>query len=301
MKDYFDTDAAVEFEDATPRTDWDHVDRMDRQDRKIFRRRAAQRAATDVLPNEPPAQNLPATLPGAWEQLRPVFPRARKHLLARAPLVSFFREDPAARAFDLLRTRLMQTLKAHGWHRVAIAAPTAGCGATFTAVNLALSLARVPGSRTILMDLNRRDPGVADALDIHGAGNMDGFLKGKVSQEEHLVRCGTGLVLGLADAPDRNAAETIHDPACAGAMEHMISSLHPDVVLYDLPPVLEYDDAAAFLPQVDGILLVADGTRTTAAQIAACEEIIDGQTEVLGVILNRARRPILKSWLSGAS
>ena len=46
---------------------------------------------------------------------------------------------------------------------------------------------------------------------------------------------------------------------------------------------------AAFLPQVDGVLLVADGTRTVAEEIAACERVLDGQTQVLGVILNRAR------------
>jgi len=70
----------------------------------------------------------------------------------------------------------------------------------------------------------------------------------------------------------------------------MTESLQPDVVLYDLPPVLAYDDLAAFLPQVDGVLLVADGTQTTASQIVACEKILNGQTRLLGVILNRASR-----------
>ena len=69
----------------------------------------------------------------------------------------------------------------------------------------------------------------------------------------------------------------------------MTKALRPDVVLYDLPPVLECDDLSAFLAQIDGVLLVADGTQTMAGQIAASERLFEGPTRSLGVILNRAR------------
>ena len=213
----------------------------------------------------------------------------REHQLARSPLVNFFRDDPAAKGFDLLRTRLLHTLKAHDWKRVAVAAPTTGAGTTFTAVNLALSLARIPHSRTILMDLNHRNPGVAEALKMDQPGNMSGFLTGEVVMEDHLIRPAETLALGLTDAPDRNAAEILHDSYSAATLADMIERTAADVVLYDLPPVLEYDDLTAFLPQVDGVLLVSDGTQTTAAHLAACEKMLAGHTELLGVVLNRAR------------
>ena len=57
-----------------------------------------------------------------------------------------------------------------------------------------------------------------------------------------------------------------------------------------MPPVLESDDLSAFLPQVDGVLLVADGTRTLPQHIAECERRLEGQARILGVILNRARQ-----------
>ncbi len=289
MKDYLDTDMAEGARLFAPLADQSDMNRMDRQERKIFRRKAARRADEAPMRVASPVRNLPTTLPSAWDRLRRVQATGPATRNRRAPLVSLFREDPAARAFDLLRTRLMQALRTHGWRRVAIAAPTPGCGATFTAVNLALSLARVPSTRTILMDMNRRDPGLADALDLHGKGRMDAFLSGEIDAEAHLVRCSDGLALGLADAPDRNAAETLHDPECALALDEMILTLDPDVVLYDLPAILSFDDAAAFLPQVDALLLVADGTKTTADQIRACEEILGDQTELLGVVLNQAR------------
>ncbi len=280
------------------------------QIKKRFRRGAARhltsaevmgpRAAPARGPSESPARfELAAPVSSKvypsrpvrdiWNLLPQVAPDARKHFLPGAALVNFFRSDPGARAFDLLRTRLLQTLRANGWHRIAIAAPTQGCGSTFIAVNLAQSLARVAGSRTVLMDVNHRTPGIADMLGIKDAGDMRGFLSGDVPVENHLVRASETLALGLAARPEAGAAEILHAASCTDALERMFNTLNPGVVLYDLPPILEYDDMAAFLPRVDGVLLVVDGTKTPAGEIAACEKILDGQTQLLGIILNRAR------------
>ncbi|WP_145953368.1 CpsD/CapB family tyrosine-protein kinase [Oceaniglobus indicus] len=228
----------------------------------------------------------------SWASLGEIRPRARNLRERGAPLVSFHRDGPVAKAFDLLRTRLVHTLRQHGWSRIAITAPKRGAGATFTAVNLALSLARVPGTRTILMDMNQRHPGVADALDVGGTGEMRHFLTGQTSMSDHLVRLGDTLALGLNATPYRDSADLLHDRRTALALERMQDALAPDVVLYDMPAILDYDDLGAFLPQIDGVLLVSDGTATTARQIAECERVLDGQTQLLGVILNRARGSI---------
>lgn len=231
-----------------------------------------------------------------WNALRQVTPGARQNEIGSTPLVSFNRDDPASKAFDQLRTRLLQTLRSNGWSRIAIAAPTPGCGSTFTAVNLGLSLARIPGSRTVLMDMNLRTPGIARALDVHCTGDMRGFLSGDIATSKHMVRIKDTLALGLANQPDLDAAELLHDQRTAVVLQDMQQELHPDVVLYDLPPILAYDDLAAFLPQVDGVLLVSDGTKTIAADIEACERVLEGQTKVLGVILNQARGSGLRKY-----
>ncbi|WP_146345831.1 CpsD/CapB family tyrosine-protein kinase [Phaeobacter marinintestinus] len=313
MKDY------VKWADAGDRTlqpnlaQWEDQKVMsdDQQESRIFRRKAANRKLVAVHQPEPekitePVQkktsakptveNLPVPLPEDWNRLHQVRPGVRKHILGNLPLISFFRDDPAARAFDLLRSRLLQGIKSKGWKRVAIAAPTKGCGATFTAVNLALSLARIPDSRVVLMDLNMRDPGVASALDIHGHGDMHGFLRGDVPTVDHLVRVGDTLALGLADSPDRFAAELLHGTGATETLEAMVDTVHPDVVICDLPAVLSHDDFVACLAHVDCVLLVSDAEQTTAAQIAACEEVMGDQVGLLGVVLNRARRSSVEDY-----
>ncbi|MFK7939693.1 MAG: CpsD/CapB family tyrosine-protein kinase [Roseovarius sp.] len=224
-----------------------------------------------------------------WDTLPLVLPDAQAHAQAGAPLVDYHRDHPASKAFDLLRTRLVQALRQNGWSRIGVAAPTTGCGATFTAVNLALSLARVPGSRSALIDLDQRKPGVANALGLKGDWPIADFLSGRTLMEEHMVRMSETLALALNSEVNVNASEQLHDHVTAAVLEDAEEDLSPDVVLYDLPAMLEYDDLAAFLPQLDGVLLVSDGTKTTKHQIEECERILDGQSPLLGVVLNRGR------------
>ena len=103
-------------------------------------------------------------------------PGEKRALTSAMPVVDSRRDSPTVRAFDLLRTRLRQTTQKHGWRNIAVASPTPGCGNTFTAVNLALSMSRIPGSRTVLMDFNLRQPGVAKAFDMQSPGMLRDYL-----------------------------------------------------------------------------------------------------------------------------
>ncbi|MCB1398472.1 MAG: exopolysaccharide biosynthesis protein, partial [Rhodobacteraceae bacterium] len=218
---------------------------------------------------------------GAWTQLPCV---------ARAPGLPGAGDEAVERSFVLLRTRLLKQLRAHAWSRVALAAPTAGCGTTFSAINLARSFGAVPGLRTVLMDLNLQRPGIGRALRLSGRDDMRAFLTGRLPPDDHLMRLSDTLAVGLAREGFEASAGLLHSETCAYAIGSVMDSLHPDVLLCDLPPILERDDLAAFLPQVDGVVLIADATRTRPEHIAECERMLEGQTRVLGVVLNLARR-----------
>lgn len=235
---------------------------------------------------------IPAAAPrDLWGLLHEQMPGKDQHILEGSQAAEDFRATDVSQAFDVLRTRLRQTVKQNGWVNIGIAAPTPGCGTTFTAASLAASLSRVPSSRTVLMDFNMRDPGIAAALDMDptASGSLRDFLAGDVAISDYILRASDTLAVGLGAAPLDDASEIMQDPATAISLSEMRAALRPDIVLYDLPPLLTYDDTAAFLPQLDGILLVSDGTRTMAKHLAECERVLDGQLPLLGVILNRAR------------
>lgn len=239
-----------------------------------------------------PARYVEADQPrDLWGVLHEQHPGKDQHILAGSQAADDFRATDVSRAFDLLRTRLRQTLRQHGWVNVGVVSPTAGCGNTFTAANLAASLARVPSSRTVLMDFNMRKPGLAKTLDMDASqtGDLRDFLAGDVAISDFVLRASDTLAVGLTDHAQEDAAEILQDPATAASLQEMRAALRPDAVIYDLPPLLAYDDTAAFLPQLDGVLLVSDGTQTMAKHIAECERVLQGQVPLLGVILNRAR------------
>lgn len=220
----------------------------------------------------------------AWDALRVV--RLDPVHLARGRVVAAGRNDPAAWDFDLLRTRTLRALKERGWRRLAVTSPSAACGKTFIAANLALSLARVPGCRTALIDLDLRIPSLAKLLGMDGVGALRDVLAGHKPLEEHFVRIGNSLAVGLNDRSEPDAAELLQDPATAEALARAQSGLQVDVAIYDMPPVNACDDVLAFASEIDAVLLIARGGLTKAEDIRRCERLFDGQTPILGVVLN---------------
>ena len=76
--------------------------------------------------------------------------RPDRTCVERNRIVSFTMTDPSHVAFNVLRTKVQKALQDNGWKSLAITSPTAGCGKTTVAINLALSLARQPHCRTLL-------------------------------------------------------------------------------------------------------------------------------------------------------
>lgn len=253
-------------------------------------------AAPVAVPEEPPA-DMPVAAPGhemlalgSWETLKPAW---RGHQNAARKLRN--QSEEVKHATNVLRTQVLQTLKARNWTRVAISAPTSGCGTTFTALNLALSTSAIPDVKTVLLDLNQRKPGLGKALNSNPVMNAADLLQRRVSCMDYLERYGDDLAVGLtADTPP-NPSEILQSQDAADVLDEMTGELTPDVMFFDMPPMLEYDDVLAFLPQVDAVLLVADGTKTPSRQVAKCERLLDGRAPLLGVVLNRGRVPAGKA------
>lgn len=207
--------------------------------------------------------------------------------------------EPAVASFDILRSRLLMGIAEKGWKRIAITSPTHGCGKSFVAANLALSLARRPGSRTVLLDLDLRRPALANLFGLQDFGAIDDFLSGEQPLESHFRRYGRTLALGLNSKPCDMAAEQLHDPDSHLALNAMMEQLDPEVVLYDLPPALVSDDVLALAPCIDAVLLVTDGTQSTPEDIRAAEQAFDGRLPLLGVVLNRAQDQRARRFLYG--
>ncbi len=240
-----------------------------------------------ALPGSFPALTDPSP-PPAWARLRRVARSPSYGPKAKVRLISCRPTDPAAKAFEHLRGHLLRSLPGNRMARIAVISPTPDCGSTFAAANLALSLSRISAFRTLLLDLNLPDPGLARAFDIKGTGPLEEMLTGARAPERHLFRIGETLALGLNDRPVKDASALMQGDEMWGVLDGIQNTLAPDITLIDLPPLLRDDTTRLVLPMVDGVLLVADGARTTSRQIAECERRLCDRAPLLGVVLNRA-------------
>ena len=222
----------------------------------------------------------------AWAGLRPHVPNARH--LARNRIVTLEGGD-AAMPFDILRTRMLKEMRSHGWRRVAITSPDAGCGKTTLAANLALSLARQTELRALLVEIDLRRPALAGLLGVERPPQFSQVLAGEGDPLQALLRIGPNLALGLNAAPVRGATELLQNPRLVEVLKRLEKTLAPGLMLFDLPPMLRGDDTLAFLDKVDCALLVVEAEVSTLQTVDQCEQELSRGTNVLGVVLNKMR------------
>lgn len=249
------------------------------------RRQRQQRQPAEGAPGVAAELRRLPTAEAAWSGLTEA-PVSEATLEAER-VVSFRKTDPAHVAFDVLRTRLLKVCRDHGWTRIAITSPTKACGKSMVCANLAFSLARNAETRTILLDLDLKLPRLAKVFGVAPPGRVTGFLQGVTPPEAFLVRIGANLAVGLNAERVRNSAELIQSPQAAASLGAMIDRYRPEIVIYDLPPMLVSDDVIGLLPQVDAVLLVVAAGQSTAKDVSACETLLSNTANFIGVILNK--------------
>ena len=203
-------------------------------------------------------------------------------------IVSATRKDPAHKQFDILRTRMMKAIQDRDWCRIGITSPTDGCGKTFVAANLAISLARSETNRVLLMDMNLRKPDLARVFGLQRDIPMDDYLAGSVEPTDYYLRLGPSLIAGLNSKSITEPSELMQNVMTADVLDEMQDVLAPDVSVFDLPPLLNSDEAVSCLPHLDGVLLVIGGGVSTEKEIIAAENVLKNQIPLLGVVLNNA-------------
>lgn len=240
---------------------------------------ASARAGAQAAPD-------PSAVAAAWAELTEFTPRPG--VLKRHRIVSYDGGREAA-GFDVMRTKLIQQMRANGWRRLAITSPGAECGKSMIALNLGFSLARQPDLRTIVAEVDLRRPSMARTLGIRSVPDFAAVLEGSARFENNALRHGTNLALATNQGAVRNPAELLQGASTKAALARIEARFDPSLIIFDMPPMLVSDDTMAFMGHVDCVLLVAAAESSTIKEIDVCERDLASQTNVLGVVLNKCR------------
>ncbi len=223
----------------------------------------------------------------AWDELATLKPNMANMKRNR---IESYEGGHAAAHFDLMRTKVLQQMRANNWRRLAITSPGSSCGKTTTCVNLAFSLARQKDIRTVVAEMDLRRPAMAKLLGLsHTSCQFSRALDGREEIKDHMLRYGDNLAFALNRHSANNPSELLQSNAITDTLSQIEKQFDPNLVIFDMPPMMVTDDVLGFLDQVDCVLLVAAAESTTVDEIDACERELAEHTNLLGVVLNKCR------------
>jgi polysaccharide biosynthesis transport protein len=222
-----------------------------------------------------------------WPSVTPAAGRIDEHLVALVAPSSFDAEP-----YRILLSTLEKVRADRPSLAIAVTSAAPNDGKTTTSINLAAMLARLRGSRVLLLDADLRRPSVAKRIGL--ADEADLGLERVLSNHELVV--GEALVpfpplpLSVLAAGTREtpALETLHSPAF-GALVHAARQAYRYVVV-DTPPVVALPDARALSTLVDGFLLVVRSGVTPRSLLAEALEALEAD-KVMGLVFNGDQRP----------
>lgn len=195
-------------------------------------------------------------------------------------------------AYKMLRTQVLQRMTSKGWNTVAVTSPNAREGKTLTAINLAISMARELHHTVLLVDMDLRNPSIHKYFGLKIETGIDEFLLNGAPLEDILINPGIErLVLLPCKNPVENSSELLASPPMGRLVQELKSRYPSRIVLFDLPPVLEADDALSFAPFADAFLLVLRDGKTTRTALEHAMELLKN-TVLLGTVLNDSEEKI---------
>lgn len=221
-----------------------------------------------------------------WAVLKPANIPAQA---LRENLLVSYSGGSGAGPFDMLRTRILQQARANGWKRVALVSSQSGSGKTTVAANLAFSFGRQSDLRTMVLDFDLRRPALAKILGLSCTHTMADVLQGRVAFADHGLRYGDNVALGLNSGSVETSSEILQAQKTSEVIAALETEYAPDIMLFDMPPLLVADDNFGFLKNVDCALLLAEAERTTISQVDQAERQVAALTNVMGVVLNKCR------------
>jgi Mrp family chromosome partitioning ATPase len=260
-------------------------------EKAIEKVRTSEIARRTVLPKEEP-RNPEAS--GVYKILAPT--RVKPDTMERNKIMPALEDKAAITAYKVLRTRVLQRLRANNWRTFIVTATDSGEGKTLTASNLAMSIARDVNQSVFLVDLDLQRPSIAKYFGLDVKMGIGEYLKGEADIEDILYRPEgmERIVIVPSSGPVENASELIGSPRMKEFMRWLGERTTPPLAIFDMPPVLACDDVLAFLPSVDAVLFVVAEEGAERNRLARALDML-GEFNLLGAVLNKSKEHIKTS------
>jgi exopolysaccharide/PEP-CTERM locus tyrosine autokinase len=165
-----------------------------------------------------------------------------------------------------------------------------GEGKSFTAINLAMSIAMELDYRVLLVDADVSRPSLSKAFKLPPSpGLLDLLVDPSVNVADVMLRTNVDkLSLLLSGSPHERATELL----ASDAMTHLVEEMgrrYPDrIIIFDSPPLLMTTEARVLATHMGQIVLVVQAERTLQSQVRSALATVESCPVKL-MLLNQAR------------
>ena len=151
-------------------------------------------------------------------------------------------------------------------------------GKTFSAINLALSLAGEKEFEVLLVEADFLKPDALALLGIPGGeGFVDALLDPAVDPESYVIRTDVpGLSVLPAGAKTNNVPELLASDRCREVLAKLVAGNQRRIVIFDSPPVLMASHATVLAGLVGRALVVVRADKTTEADLREAIGLLQG-------------------------
>lgn len=195
--------------------------------------------------------------------------------------------------YKMLRTQVLRRLDKLEVNSLAVVGAAADTGKTLTAVNLAIAIAADPERTALLVDLDLRRPSIHRRFGLEPAVGIDDCLRRSAPLPEAMVRLAGYERLAVLPARERSfdSSELLSTRRTEELIIEMRNRYHDRILVFDLPPVLQADDALAFARHVQAVLIVVGEGRTRRDELLRTIELLR-DVSIIGTVLNGTREPV---------
>jgi capsular exopolysaccharide synthesis family protein len=211
-------------------------------------------------------------------------------------LVAGIKDHPLRDIYKMLRTRVIQEMKANSWNAIAVTSPATGAGKTHTAINLSIAIAGDLSHTALLIDGDLRRPSVHKYFGYEPEYGLSDHLFDNVPLSKILFHPDMDRLTVLpGNKPIEESAEMLASPKIVSMLGDIRSRYSDRIIVLDLAPVLSVDDALALAPNIDCVLMVAEAGETSRDDLAQALELLDG-VPIIGTVLNKVDKKVIASY-----
>jgi receptor protein-tyrosine kinase len=163
-----------------------------------------------------------------------------------------------------------------------------GEGKTFTATNLAISVAMELDSSVLLVDGDVAHPALPDLLGVPSSpGLLDLLTEGRVDVADALVKTNIDkLTILPAGSRHRRATELLASEQMASLLRELATRYRDRIVIFDSPPLLATTEARVLATHMGQIIVVVAANATTQRAVDQALSTIEN-CEIVLMMLNK--------------